>query len=142
MARTAEKTTKTAKATKGIAAKPAISAKPAAEAKPAAAAAKPAAKPADSFAIHVNKTGRVCFSAAAAARLGDAKHMALIIADGLVQMTPATKATDSTLPIRDAAGRPYVSATRQFRPLGFDGSKAINVIAKPHGAAGFAFKLS
>jgi hypothetical protein len=104
-------------------------------------AAKPAEAKGETMAIHVNKTGRVCFGKDAAARLGDAKFCAMAIDKGLVRLTPTNKATPDALPIRKASGRPYISATRQFKPLGFDGSDPINVQAKPYGAAGFEFRL-
>jgi hypothetical protein len=105
-------------------------------------AAKPAEAKADTMAIHVNKTGRVCFGKDAAARLGDAKYCAMATDKGMVRLTPTNKATPDALPIRKASGRPYISATKQFKPLGFDGSRAIDIEAKPYGNAGFEFRLA
>lgn len=109
------------------------------------AAAPKAAEKAPALAIHINKTGRVCFGKDAAVRLGGIeainKHMAMKIEEGLVRIDIAAPGAD-TLPIRDGGGRPYISATRQFKPLGFDGSKPYDLEAKPYGTAGFEFRLS
>lgn len=121
---------------------------PKAAAKPAAAP-KAAAPAKDTLAIHINKTGRVCFAKDAAARLESAfkptdkqKFCTLAVDDkGNVRMEPSAKQTDGALIIRDASGRPYVSATKQFKPLGFDGSRPYDIEAKPYGAAGFEFRL-
>jgi hypothetical protein len=128
-----------------IAEKP--SAKPATKpaTKPAAAAAKPATKPAEkpaaALAIHVNKTGRVCFGREAAVRLGKPEYCAVSVDKGVIRIEP-TKKADGALPVRDASGRPYISATRQFKPLGFDGSRAYDCDAKPYGSSGFEFRLA
>ncbi len=107
----------------------------------AEAAGKAVQAKADTLAIHVNKTGRVCFGAAAAARLGDAPYCTLTIDGKLVRLEPAKKDGNGALPVRDASGRPYISATRQFKPLGFDGSRPYDIEAKPFGSAGFEFRL-
>uniref|UniRef100_Q01RL7 Uncharacterized protein n=1 Tax=Solibacter usitatus (strain Ellin6076) TaxID=234267 RepID=Q01RL7_SOLUE len=119
-----------------------ISAKPAAPAKPAA---KPADKPKgnpNAFAIHVNKTGRVCFGKDAAERMGDSPFCKLWIEGKLVRLGPTKKEVEGAVLVRDASGRPYISATKQFKPLGFDGSRAYDCEAKPYGNAGFEFRLS
>jgi hypothetical protein len=130
-----------------VAAQPPI-AKTAPAAKPKAmpkadAAPKDKAK-ADGFAIHVNKTGRVCFGNDAAERISafvPDGFMTLEIANDLVRLQPTNNSVDGALPIRDASGRPYVSATRQFKALGFDGRRALDIEAKPFGKAGFTFRL-
>ena len=146
----AKKTVASKKAVKAVAVKNTVAAalakaleapKPAAkpEAKPAA---KPEAKP-DTIALHLNSTGRLCFGKAAAARIPDnAAHMAMAIDKGLVRIELAKKAADDTLPVRWASGRPYISATKQFKPLGFDGSRAYDIAAKPFGDTGLEFKLA
>jgi hypothetical protein len=117
--------------------------------KPAKADAKAKAMPeakaavkADSLAIHINKTGRVCFGKAAAERLGDSPFCTLTIDGKLVRLEPAKKDGNGALPVRDASGRSYISATRQFKPLGFDGSRPYDIEAKPFGTAGFEFRLA
>jgi hypothetical protein len=129
--------------------KAAPASQPPAAAKPAAAKAAPAPAPAkDTLAIHVNKTGRVCFAKDAAARLAaffgesQSRYCLLAIDGGIVRLEPSKKQADGALPVRDASGRPYVSATKQFKPLGFDGSRPYDIEAKPYGAAGFEFRLA
>jgi hypothetical protein len=110
----------------------------------AKAASKPAAvaKPAaDTLAIHINKTGRVCFGKQAAARLGESPFCTLTIEGQRIRLEPTKEAADGALPVRDASGRPYISATKQFKPLGFDGSRPYDIDAKPYGNAGFEFRL-
>jgi hypothetical protein len=129
-------------------AKPATAAQPQ-PAKPAAAA-KPAAKPAaaakpkgDEMAIHLNKTGRLCFGKEAAAYLGAKKpaHMALAIEGKLIRLKPAKSEGEDTCRMGDAAGRPYISAMREFRKaFGFDGSQSLDFTAKPYGQGGFEFR--
>ena len=111
---------------------------------PAKADPKPTAKPrkGETFAIHVNKTGRVCFGKEAAARIGDSRFCTLAAEKGIIRLQPTNKATEDALPVRDASGRPYISATKQFKPLGFDGTRAMDIDAKPYGNAGFEFRLA
>lgn len=127
----------------------AAAAKPPA-AQPAAkkAAAQPAAakKPAaadGALKLHLNRTGRLCFLKAATARLGDdwsGKHMAMAIERGIIRIDLAKPAAD-TLRVGDGAGRPYISAMKQFKGLGFDGSDSRDIEAKPYGKAGFEFRI-
>ena len=125
-------------------------------AKPAAAAPKPAApklaaKPAaaaDKFKIHINSTGRVCFAKDAAERLlsafkaSDSKYCLVAVDKGIVRLDPQKKQIDGAVNVKFASGRPYVSATKQMKPLGFDGSRPYDIEAKPYGAAGFEFRLA
>lgn len=67
--------------------------------------------------------------------------MTLAIDNGTVRLEPSKKQTEGALPVRSASGRPYVSATKQFKPLGFDGSRPYDIEAKPFGNAGFEFRL-
>lgn len=115
-------------------------AKPEAKAKPAKPEAKAEAKP-EALAIHVNKTGRLCFGKSAAARLGDSPFCTLAVEKGIVRIEPIKKEIEGALTIRDGGGRPYISATKQFKPLGFDGSRPYDIEAKPYGTAGFEFRL-
>jgi hypothetical protein len=121
-------------------------AKPAAKPPAKTAAAKPAAPAAKSnpnaFAIHINKTGRLCFSKPAADRLGQPKYCLLAIDKGIVRIEPTNKDSENAVPVRDASGRPYISATKQFKPLGFDGSRPYDIDAKPYGNGGFEFRLA
>src|SRR5215831_18538280 len=122
-------------------------AKPPAAKKPAAEPAKPKA---DTLALHLNKTGRLCFLRGAAARLTEAGFaideqyfMALAIDKGLIRLEPKLEASADTVEVRDGGGRPYVSLTRQLKPWGFDGSRAIDIPnVKPYGKGGFEFRLS
>lgn len=118
-----------------------IPAKADAKAEAAKAAKAPAKAKAEAYDIHINKTGRVCFSKLAAERLGDAPFCKLSIDGKLIRIEPSKKDIDGALTVRDASGRPYISATRQFKPLGFDGSRPYDIEAKPFGAAGFEFRL-
>jgi hypothetical protein len=125
-------------------AKPA--AKPAAAAEPAKPAAKPAAaaKPkTDEMALHLNKTGRLCFGKEATAYLGDKRpaHMALAIDGKTVRLKPAKSEGDDTCRMGDAAGRPYISAMREFRKaFGFDGAQSLDFTAKPYQGGGLEFR--
>jgi hypothetical protein len=124
--------------------KAAKKAEPKKAAKKAAPKAEPKAKKADkadTFAIHINKTGRVCFGRDAAVRLGEAAYLTITIEGKTIRFSAAKAEGENTVPVRDANGRPYVSCTKQFKPLGFDGSEAIDIEAKPYGNAGFEFRL-
>ena len=112
-----------------------------AEAAPNGAKKADARAKAEAFAIHVNKTGRVCFGKLAAARLGNPPYCALTIDGKIVRLEP-TKKADGAIEVHSASGRPYISATRQFKPLGFDGSRPYDIEAKAYGAAGFEFRLA
>jgi hypothetical protein len=46
-----------------------------------------------------------------------------------VRMVPKKEAIENTVEIRRANGRPYVLATRFLKPLGFDGTKALDIEA-------------
>ena len=97
------------------------------------------------FDIHVNNTGRVCFGRSAAARLSEAGftidvvyYMLLVIDKGIIRLEPTLK--ESEIEVRNGGGRPYISLTRQMRPLGFEpNTGALDVVAKPYGKAGFEF---
>jgi hypothetical protein len=124
-------------------------AKPAAPAK--AEKPKPAAKPAsDALDLHLNKTGRLCIGKNAAARMGfDAgktSHgfMLYVIEEKsrLVRLEWSARDAENALEVRNGGGRPYISATKQFKPLGFDGSQSRDIEAKPYGTKGFEFKLA
>jgi hypothetical protein len=43
---------------------------------------------------------------------------------------------------RRARGRPYVSATRQLKPLCFDGTKVLDTEAAPYNHHGCEFKVT
>jgi hypothetical protein len=112
-----------------------------------AAKQPPAADKANStaFALHVNKTGRLCFGKDAAKRLTDYLpngFMSIAVTDGNIQLEPSNKKAEGMVDIRDGGGRPYISAAKQMKPLGFDGSRAYDCIARPFGAAGFEFRLA
>jgi hypothetical protein len=67
----------------------------------------------------------------------------LITIDGKqVRMVAKKDATDNTIEIRRANGRPYVSATGILKPLGFDGSKALDIESAAYNSHGFEFKLA
>lgn len=93
------------------------------------------------LAIHINKTGRVCFGRAAAERIGELAWMTVAAAGKGLRMVAKAKETEGALPIRRANGRPYVSATRALKDFGFDGTKAYDVEASAHNATGFEFRL-
>ena len=129
---------------------------PKAESKPAKAESKPKAKPAskpapkakDEFEIHINNTGRICFGKDEAARLEGYDYCSIAVdeAKKLIRLEPARKQAEGAKEIKYADKeykiRPYISATREMKPLGFDGSRPYDCIAKPYGAAGFEFKLA
>lgn len=108
-------------------------AKPAAEKKPAANGA---------LSIHINKTGRVCFGKAAALRIGDLGFMTIAAEGKAVKMTARKDATEGALDINRANGRPYVSAMRLLKGLGFTGKDALDVEAKAVNGHGFEFKVA
>lgn len=119
-------------------------------AKPTAKPAdKPAVKPAaDAYALHLNNTGRLCFSSQAAARLGEWLDKPVDIdideKSRLVRLDIAKKASEDTLSLKDGGGRPYVSITKRIKALGFAagaGATAYALEAKPYGKSGFEFKL-
>ena len=100
-------------------------------------------KPASTeLAIHINKTGRVCFGKAAAARIGDMAHMLITIEGKQVRMVAQAKATEATTDIRRAGKRPYVSATKLLKTTGFDGTRALDIVAAPFNSHGFEFKVA
>jgi hypothetical protein len=115
--------------------------KPAAPAAPKKTApAAPKAEAPSEFKLHLNKTGRLCIGSEAAKRLGDAPYATLAIEGKLVRLIPQKKEVEGALAVKDAAGRPYVSATKQFKALGFDGSEPRDFTAKPYGTGGFEFR--
>jgi hypothetical protein len=111
----------------------------------AAKAAKkeaPAKKADGALEIHVNKTGRICFGRAAAARIGDMKFMAASAEGKVMRFVAKPKQTEGDLPIRRAAGnRPYLSATKLLKEYGFTGERAHDAVAKPYNTHGFEFAL-
>lgn len=126
-------------AEKAAAPKAAAAAKKAPE-KAAAAAPKATEKALD---IHINKTGRFCFSATAKERMADylypKGHCIVEVKGNTVRLDMVSKAAENTTPVRDASGRPYISATKAIKPLGFDGSQSYDFVAKAYGKAGFEF---
>jgi hypothetical protein len=106
--------------------------KKAAEKKPASTALE----------IHINKTGRVCFGKNAAARIGDLGHMLMTGEGKQVRMVAKKEAAENTVEIRRANGRPYVSATKFLKLLGFDGSKPFDIEAAAYNTHGFEFKVA
>jgi hypothetical protein len=118
--------------------------------KPAEKPAKPAAAAPDTFALHLNKTGRLCIGAAAAERMGfDADKestwgymiYALDEKARRVRLEWSAKEADNSMRVRNGGGRPYVSATREFKPFGLDYSAGRDIPAKPYGSRGFEFTL-
>ena len=134
-------------ATKKISPKAAPAA-PVAKAAPAKAApAAKAAPKADTYALHLNKTGRLCIGSDAAERLNtglgqtkNTRYALLKIEGKIIRLIPQKKSSDGTLPVRDGGGRPYVSATKAFKSLGFDGSDSLDFEAKAYGAAGLEWR--
>lgn len=102
--------------------------------------AEPAPKNTD-LAIHVNKTGRVCFGKVAAARLDGYKYMVITVDGQTITFVPHSKPREGAVNIGDASGRPYVSATKLLKQVGFDGSKPLDLIATPVGDAGLQVKV-
>jgi len=110
---------------------------------PKADKAPKAAKADDSIlAIHINVAGRVCFGRAAAARIACLGHMLMTAEGNQVRMVAKKEATENTVEIRYANGRPYVSATGFLKPLGFDGTKPLDIEAAPYNSHGFEFKVT
>jgi hypothetical protein len=67
----------------------------------------------------------------------------LMTAEGKqVRMVAQKNATENTVEIRYANGRPYISATRFLKPLGFDGTKPVDIEAAPYNSHGFEFKVA
>src|SRR5262245_62173942 len=96
-----------------------------------------AAKADDSIlAIHINATGRVCFGRAAAARIAGLGHMLMTAEGNQVRMVAKKEATENTVEIRYANGRPYVSATGFLKRLGLDGTKPLDIEAAPYNSHG------
>src|SRR5215467_6495668 len=143
MAKTTKKTpTKKAAETTVVKGAPAQLVKAAGKAAKADKAPK-AAKADDSIlAIHINATGRVCFGRAAAARIACLGHMLMTAEGNQVRMVAKKEATENTVEIRYANGRPYVSATGFLKRLGFDGSKPLDIEAAPYNSHGLEFKVT
>ena len=95
------------------------------------------------LAVHVNKTGRVCFGKAAAERIGDLGYMMITVAGNRITMTAQKKDSEGALGIGRANGRPYVSATKILKATGaFDGSAALDFEAKPVGETGLEIRVA
>jgi hypothetical protein len=143
----------TLKAVKAAPAAPKASKAPAApnkasKAAPAAPKAAPKASKAPAapkaFGIHINKTGRVCFSSTAAARIPADMPHARVLADGKkISIIPVAKFAEDTTEIRFAGNRPYISATKILKGTGlFDGSKSFDFEAAPINGCGFQFVMA
>jgi hypothetical protein len=104
------------------------------------AAAKPEA-PA-TLDIHINVTGRVCFGRHAAARIGDLAHMLVKVDGKTLRLIARKDATDESVDIRRAGKRPYISATKALKELGWEGKKALDLVADPINSHGFACKVA
>jgi hypothetical protein len=107
------------------------------------AAPKAAAAP-KAFGIHINKTGRVCFSAIAAARIPAELAHVEVKADGKkITIQPVAKFSETSTELRWAGNRPYISATKILKATGlFDGSKSFDFEAAPINGCGFQFVMA
>ena len=99
------------------------------------------------FPIHLNKTGRVCFSAIAGKRLLAGKPIeetelfaTLKVEGKTIRIEPSKKQIEGAVAVGNGGGRPYISAMKAFKELGYDGSAGKDFEARPYGAAGFEFK--
>jgi hypothetical protein len=106
----------------------------------------PKAAKADTFSLHLNKTGRLCIGKAAAERLGDAEFCSLKIEGKIVRLIPEKKEIEGAIPVKYAdpefAVRPYVSASKAWKSLGWDGAAGIDIEAKAYGNGGFEFRIA
>ena len=59
-----------------------------------------------------------------------------------VRMVAKAAAPDNTIEIRRANGHPYISATKFLKPLGSDGTKALDIEAAAYTPHGFEFKVA
>jgi hypothetical protein len=66
--------------------------------------------------------------------------MTATITGKTVRLIATAKESEGCARVRRAGTRPYLSATRLLRPLGFDGA-ALDIEATPVGASGFEFRL-
>jgi hypothetical protein len=120
--------------------------KPEAAPKPTAAPkAEPKKAAANTFALHLNKTGRLCIGKEAAARLGENQYCLLMIEGKTVRLEPKAKPVDGAIEVKYAdseyALRPYISASKAWKALGWTGAEGIDIEAKPYGSSGFEFRL-
>ena len=124
----------------------AVKAKAAAKADPKASKATDKASKADTYKLHLNRTGRLCIGKEAAERMGEAPFCKLSIEGKTVRLEPSKKESADALAVRYADPeyqvRPYVSASKAFKTLGWDGAEGIDIEAKPYGSSGFEFRLS
>jgi hypothetical protein len=121
---------------------------PAAPKAPAVSKAAPKASKAPAapkaFGIHINKTGRVCFSSTAAARIPAELAHVEVKADGKkITIQPVAKFSETSTELRWAGNRPYISATKVLKATGlFDGSKSFDFEAAPINGCGFTFMMA
>jgi len=106
---------------------------------------KKAEPKANTFALHLNKTGRLCIGKDAAERLGESPFIALKIEGKIVRLEPKAKETEGAIEVKYAdsqyALRPYISASKAWKSLGWTGAEGIDIEARPYGTAGFEFRL-
>ena len=100
------------------------------------------------FPIHINPSGRICFNSEAVERMGRPAYVAMTIDGDIIRLVPTEKASANTLRVRkekknrEGWSRPYISAARQLRPLGFVRHKrGYDIDPKSYGDSGFEFEF-
>ena len=91
--------------------------------------------------VYVSTRGRVRFLRHLATALGGNANFATVeVAKGAITITTATKSNDSTIPVRQSHGRPYISATKQLTEAGWDGKKSLVIAVDLINGKQFAVK--
>ncbi len=104
---------------------------------------KKAAKPAADLALHVNHSGRICFGKTAAERINGLQFMTIVTDEAArtMKLIARKDEADDAVAIRSASGRPYISALKQLKSLGFTGDDSLDVLADAIDHNGFSFEV-
>jgi len=91
-------------------------------------------------AIHINKTGRICFNPEAREHMGVPKFMKVELDGNLIRLEPTHVLRLSYL----KGSAPYISEGQTLpflKPRGFDGSRSYDINPKFLTNGGFEFRL-
>ena len=103
---------------------------PKAPAAPKAPKADTKAPKANGFALHLNKTGRLCIGKDAAARMGDAPFCKLTVEGKIVRLEPTKKEIEGDCPYATRAVGPTSARPSNSRP--WASMEAALTISKPN----------